>query len=241
MNKELVVNGVIQNFVYIHPGEFMMGSPVSEVDRCYDEIQHRVILTQGFWLADTACTQALWEAVLGDNPSHFSGPYRPVENVSWDDTQRFIEQLNKLMPGGTFRLPTEAEWEYACRAGTTTAFWFGDQITPEQVNYDGNFPYAGGPKGQCRNKTVPVKALPCNGWGLYQMHGNVLEWCQDWYAEYPAVTVVDPTGPVEGELRVLRGGSWVDLGGRERSAIRFFDNPDTRDDDFSFRLVYAVE
>ena len=114
--------------------------------------------------------------------------------MSWHEVQSFIKRLNKLAPDGGFRLPTEAEWEYACRAGTTTAFWFGDQITPEQVNYNGNYPYAGERKGKYRNETVDVKALPCNGWGLYQMHGNVLEWCQDWYGAYPSDTVEDPVG-----------------------------------------------
>jgi formylglycine-generating enzyme required for sulfatase activity len=135
---------------WIAPGEFQMGSPESEAERYDNETQHQVILTQGYWLADTVCTQALWQAVLGDNPSHFKGEDRPMENVNWNDAQRFIARLNELVPGGGFRLPTEAEWEYACRAGTRMAFWFGDQITPEQVNYDGNNPYVGGRKGKYR-------------------------------------------------------------------------------------------
>jgi sulfatase modifying factor 1 len=229
--------GVRQQLRWIMPGEFLMGSPASEAERRDNETQHRVILTQGYWLADTACPQALWQAVLGDNPSRFKGEDRPVENVSWDDAQRFIERLNELIPGGGFRLPTEAEWEYACRAGTTTAFWFGDQITPEQVNYDGNNPYAGGRKGKYRKETVAVKALPCNGWGLYQMHGNVWEWCQDWYGEYPLDTVVDPTGPERGGRRVLRVGSWISGGGRVRSAPRGDFVPSARSDDFGFRLA----
>lgn len=230
-------HGVRQCLRWIVPGEFLMGSPESEAERLDWETQHRVILTQGYWLADTACTQALWQAVLGDNPSGFKGEERPVENVSWDDAQRFIARLNELIPEGGFRLPTEAEWEYACRAGTTTAFWFGDQITPEQVNYDGNYPYVGGPKGQYRQQTVAVKALPCNGWGLYQMHGNVYEWCQDWYGDYRSVEAIDPTGPERGEGRVLRGGSWVNLGGNARSAGRDRDEPGYRDGSDGFRLA----
>ncbi len=229
--------GIRQCLRWIAPGEFLMGSPKSEAERYDDETQHRVILTRGYWLADTTCTQALWQVMMGDNPSRFKGEDRPVENVSWDDTQRFIERLNELVPGGGFRLPTEAEWEYACRAGTTTAFWFGDQITPEQVNYDGNHPYAGGRKGKYRNETVAVKALPCNGWGLYQMHGNVWEWCQDWLGDYPTETLVDPTGPVGGERRVLRGGSWVRDGGGVRSAYRSLDDPGRRYGNFGFRLA----
>ncbi len=231
------IGDVVQRLRWIVPGEFLMGSPASEAERLSNETQHRVILTRGYWLADTACTQALWQAVLGDNPSRFKGEDRPVETVSWDDAQRFIERLNELVPGGGFRLPTEAEWEYACRAGTRTPFWFGDQITPEQVNYDGNHPYAGGRKGKYRKETVAVKALPCNGWGLYQMHGNVWEWCQDWLGDYPAETVVDPTGPGGGEGRVLRGGSWFRYGRDARSAYRFRGVPGYRSDLVGVRLA----
>jgi formylglycine-generating enzyme len=229
--------GIRQCLRWIAPGEFLMGSPESEAERYNNETQHRVILTQGFWLADTACTQALWQAVLGDNPSRFKGEDRPVENVSWDDAQRFIARLNELAPDGGFRLPTEAEWEYACRAGTTTAFWFGDQVSPEQVNYNGDYPYAGGQKGLNRGETVDVKALPCNGWGLYQMHGNVWEWCQDWFGDYPAETVVNPTGPARGGWRVLRGGCWIDLGGYARSAFHLDDDPGYRHANYGFRLA----
>ncbi len=189
----LQYRGVRQQLRWIPPGTFRMGSPVSEAGRSRTETPHQVTLSQGFWLADTTCTQALWEAVLGENPSRFTGAERPVEQVSWEGTQRFLERLNAVLTDGAFRLPTEAEWEYACRAGTTTPFWFGEQITPEQVNYDGNHPYAWGRHGVCRSETVPVQALPCNGWGLYQMDGNVWEWCQDWYGAYtqePCVTLL---------------------------------------------------
>ena len=214
-----------------------MGSPESEAERGDDEIQHRVILSQGFWLADTACTEALWQAVLDETPSLFHGEDRPVESVSWDDAQRFLARLNAAAPELALRLPTEAEWEYACRAGTTTPFWFGEQITPEQVNYNGNYPYARGKKGLYRQETVPVKALPCNGWGLYQMHGNVWEWCQDWYGTYPTGTVVDPTGPDTGTLRVRRGGSWFGDGRGARAARRDADGPGDRIRDIGFRLA----
>jgi formylglycine-generating enzyme required for sulfatase activity len=160
-----------------------------------------------------------------------------VGNVNWEDVQRFIERLNGLVLSGGFRLPTEAEWEYACRAGTKTAFWFGNQITTEQVNYNGDYPYAGGRKGKNRGETVGVKALPCNGWGLHQMHGNVWEWCQGWYGEYPLHTAVDPTGPAEGERRVLRGGSWFSLGRYVRSAYRYRYDPSDRSGHYGFRLA----
>jgi formylglycine-generating enzyme required for sulfatase activity len=229
--------GIRQCLRWIAPGEFLMGSPESEAERLDRETQHRVILPKGYWLADTACTQALWQAVLGENPSRFKGEDRPVENVNWHDAQRFIARLNDLVPDGGFRLPTEAEWEYACRAGTTTAFWFGDQVSPEQVNYNGDSPFAGEQKGLNRRETVAVKALPCNGWSLYQMHGNVWEWCQDWYGAYLSETVVDPTRPAEGRRRVLRGGSWFAYGGIVRSANRFHDDPGEYYDDYGFRLA----
>jgi formylglycine-generating enzyme required for sulfatase activity len=231
------IQGVVQRLRWIQPGEFLMGSPATEVGRYNNETQHQVILTQGFWLADTACTQTLWQVVMGNNPSGFKGGERPVENVSWNDAQQFITRLNGLVPGGGFRLPTEAEWEYVCRAGTTTPFWFGHQITPEQVNYDGNNPYAGGRKGYRRKETVEVKALPCNGWGLYQMHGNVWEWCQDWYGDYPSTMVQDPTGPATGQGRVRRGGGWLRVGGRARSARRDPGVPASRAHYLGFRLA----
>jgi len=218
-----------------------MGSPEHEPERFSDETLHPVILTRGFWLADTACTQALWQAVMGPNPSQFRGAERPVETVSWDDVQAFLQHLPVLAPELAWRLPTEAEWEYACRAGTTTPFWFGEQITPEQVNYDGRFPYTGGKGGLYRGETVPVQALPCNSWGLYQMHGNVWEWCQDWSAAYAAATAeapaVDPVGPAAGAFRVLRGGCWFIGGGNARSARRGADDPGDRNRDFGFRLA----
>ncbi|MGD2085207.1 MAG: formylglycine-generating enzyme family protein [Candidatus Aminicenantes bacterium] len=228
---------VRQCFRWIKPGKFMMGSPENEEERDDDEILHEVTITQGFWMADTACTQALWQAVMEKNPSYFKGDERPVENVSWNDCKEFIDKINGLKPGLNFRLPTEAQWEYACRAGTQTPFWFGDDITPEQVNYDGNFPYAGGKKGKYREETVEVKSLPCNSWGLYQMHGNVWELCFDWYGEYSTDSVIDPVGPSSGSLRVLRGGSWIDYGGLVRSACRGGGEPALRSDDAGFRLA----
>ncbi len=229
--------GVRQQLRWIPPGTFMMGSPEGEAERSSSETQHQVTLSQGFWLADTTCTQALWQAVMGENPSHFRGAERPVEQVSWEDAQRFLERLNVVLSDGAFRLPTEAEWEYACRAGTTTPFWFGLQITPEQVNYNGKYPYAGGPTGLYRAETVPVQALPCNRWGLYQMHGNVWEWCQDWYGDYTSDAVIDPVGPDTGGPRVLRGGSGFDFGRLVRSAQRHAHPPGYRSHDLGFRLA----
>ncbi len=234
---ECSVAGVVQRMRWMAPGEFVMGSPVDEPTRYDDEEQHAVLLTRGFWLADTTCTQALWQAVMGSNPSELKGAERPVERVSWEDVQGFLGRLNTVLADSGFRLPTEAEWEYACRAGTTTPFWFGAQITPEQVNYAGNYPYADGPQGLYRQETVPVQALPCNAWGLYQMHGNVWEWCQDWKATYPAGLALDPVGPETGEIRVLRGGGWINDAGLVRSAFRSAYPPGHRIDVIGFRLA----
>jgi formylglycine-generating enzyme len=233
------VKGVRQEMRWIPPGRFLMGSPDREAERRSDELQHPVVLTQGFWLADTACTQALWQAVLGDNPASFQDDIQnPVESVSWQRIQEeFLPALNAEVQGLEAVLPTEAQWEYGCRAGTQTPFWFGDRITPEQVNYDGNYPYAEGEKGLNRKKTIPVKALTPNGWGLHQMHGNVWEWCADWLGDYGAGEQVDPKGPEVGRLRVLRGGCWLDGGRRCRSANRDAYVPGDRDGGIGFRLA----
>jgi sulfatase modifying factor 1 len=230
--------GVQQAFRWISPGTSLIGSPEDEPERYHDETPHPVTLTQGYWLADSACTQVLWRAVMGDNPSRFQDDEQnPVEQVSWNDVQQFIDKLNGLIPNLNARLPTEAQWEYACRAGTTTPFSFGKNITPEQVNYNGEYPYTGGKKGLYRRKTVPVKSLPPNPWGLYEMHSNVWEWCNDWFGNYPSAPVIDPVGPSIGATRVLlRGGSWLLYGGDVRSAVRSGNGPDYRDNAIGFRL-----
>jgi formylglycine-generating enzyme len=237
--QSFTVGGVTQRLRWIPPGEFLMGSPEVEEEResCgNDETQHRVMLRQGFWLADTACAQALWEAVMGKNPSRFKGAERPVEQVSWEDVvKRFLPALEKLVPGLDPVLPTEAQWEYACRAGTATPFWFGEGITTDQVNCNG--PNHSGAKGQYRDEPSDVKALPANGWGLYQMHGNVWEWCADWLGAYPNEIAIDPVGPSEGRLRVLRGGCWDVEGKSCRSADRYGAPPSTYLDSFGFRLA----
>ncbi|WP_374495622.1 formylglycine-generating enzyme family protein [Zoogloea sp.] len=234
----LNLNGVKQTFRWIQPGTFLMGSPRDELGRYSDETQHKVTLSRGYWLADTACTQALWQAVMGDNPSRFKVyPANPVEQVSWNDVQTFFARLDALVPGLDAGLPSEAQWENACRAGTTTPFSFGENITSEQVNYDGNFPYAGGKKGLYRACTVPVKSLPPNPWGLYEMHGNVREWCADWFGNYPQGPQVDPSGPPEGVERVLRGGSWINDGQYCRAAARCRNEPGFRGNTIGFRLA----
>jgi formylglycine-generating enzyme required for sulfatase activity len=229
--------GVDHRLRWIEPGSFLMGSPEYEAERDDDETRHPVTLSEGFWLGETTVTQALWEAAMGENPSEFKGAERPVEQVSWEDAQRFFQTLNSERDDIGLRLPSEAEWEYACRAGTIGPFWFGDNITSGQVNYDGNYPYAGGKAGEYREQTVEVKALPCNDWGLFQMHGNVWEWCQDWFDDYPQGPVIDPQGPYAGEERLLRGGSWINSGSFCRSANRVGYTPVNRANVTGFRLA----
>ena len=230
--------GAQQVFRWILPGTFQMGSPATEAERGEGEIQHEVTLTQGYWLAVTACTQVLWQAVMGENPSNFKDdPRNPVEQISWDDVRQFIAKLNERFPILNACLPSEAQWEYACRARTTTPFSFGENITPEQVNYDGNFRYADGKKGPYRERTVPVGSLPPNPWGLYEMHGNVWEWCEDWYGAYEMQPQSDPHGADTGAGRVLRGGSWFRSGRGVRSANRDYYEPGGRGSDFGFRLA----
>lgn len=205
-----------QRFRWIEPGEFVMGSPDTEPERRSNEgPQHVVRLTEGFWLADTACSQAVWEAVTGSNPSQFQkDPQNPVEQVSWDDVQGFLQKVGERLPGVKAELPTEAEWEYACRAGTETAFNLGDRITPSQANYDGRKAYADGQIIEYRERTIPVKSFVPNPWGLYQMHGNVWEWCADGMRPYDGEAQENPRGENGSAIdapRVVRGGSWGDV------------------------------
>lgn len=237
---EVSVRGVHQRLRWIAPGEFQMGSPGGEGGWSEERPQHVVRITQGYWLADTACTQAFWLAVVGGgNTSRFlddSG--LPVENVSWTDiAQRFLPAVQAAL--GTevhVELPSEAQWEYACRAGTKTAFSFGDTITPEQVNYDGNLPYGKAAKALFRHCTVPVASLPANLWGLYEMHGNVWEWCRDGHRPYTAGPISDPEG-LQGVAsgHALRGGSWIDAALDARSAVRGRNDPGLRSDRVGFR------
>jgi len=228
-------------FVLIPAGTFMMGSPEDEPERVDNEVLHEVTL-QSYYMQTTQVTQGQWESVMGNNPSRFKdgGSDCPVERVSWEDTQAFISKLNQQDSTGTYRLPTEAEWEYACRAGTSGPFYFGKCLSTDQANYDGNYPLEGCPNGDFRNKTTPVGNFEPNAYGLYDMHGNVWEWCQDWYGEYPTSPVTDPTGPENGADRVLRGGCWNSVAGYGRSAYRDGDWPGLRYDSAGFRLVFSL-
>ena len=205
--------------VTIPAGKFQMGSPKEEFGRYGNETQHEVRL-DSFQISSTPLTQAQYKAIMGENPSHFQGKgddyeNRPVEKVTWHEAMDFCNKLSEMAKGkGKFTLPTEAQWEYACRAGTTTPFNTGDNLTTDQANYNGNYPYNNNPRGRYLQETTPVGNYPPNDWGLYDMHGNVWEWCQDWYGEgyYNECNkkgiVENPDGIEKGSYRVMRGGSW---------------------------------
>jgi formylglycine-generating enzyme required for sulfatase activity len=234
-------NNIGMKFVWIPPGNFMMGSPKEEKERQDNETQHKVTLTKGFYMGVYAVTQEQYETVMGKNPSAFKGEKNlPVETVSWEDCQKFIKKLRDK-DKKPYRLPTEAEWEYACRAGTKTPFHFGETISTDQANYVGDFIYGNGKKGVYRKKTTPVGSFPANAWGLHDMHGNVWQWCQDWHGDYPQKDMVDPQGPENGERRVLRGGSWYFYPEHCRSADRSRHVPGRRTFDIGFRLCFNVE
>lgn len=228
-------------FVWVPGGCFQMGSPVGEEQRISDEgPQHKVCL-DGFYMGRKEVTQGQWQKIMGNNPSHFkSGGNYPVEQVSWDDAQDFIRKQNSRT-GKQFRLPTEAEWEYAARAGTSTPFAFGSTIATDQVNF-GHYSYGKPPNELLREMTTPVGSFRANGFGLYDMHGNVWEWCQDWYAAdyYYSSPRHNPQGPSSGSYRVLRGGSWNSDAGMCRSAGRRGSNSGDRGFIIGLRLVLGA-
>ena len=213
-SREIAVdldNGLKLEMVLIPAGEFIMGTPASDLDAWSKygngKLQHRVQITKPFHLGKYLVTQEQWEAVMGNNPSRFKGPKNPVEQVSWADCQQFIDKLNQRQgkPAGKFQLPSEAQWEYACRAGSLTRYYFGDD--KEQLGEYGWYDKNSG------RQTHPVGGKKPNAWGLYDMHGNVWEWCQDWLDE--------PTGAETGSARVIRGGSWSSPDWDCRSEFRF--------------------
>ncbi len=221
-----------QKLVLIPPGEFMMGSPESDTSAYMNEKpQHRVRITKPFYLGAKEVTQGQYEQVMGTNPSRFTGDaQRPVEQVSWHDAVEFCRLLSQK-EGRTYRLPTEAEWEYACRSGSKTRFCFGDDESQlgEYAWFAGNN----------ANTTHPVGQKRPNPWGLYDMHGNVWEWCADWHAGdyYAQSPLDDPVGPSSGEFRVLRGGSWYDSPYFARSADRLRLTPELRFHYLGFRAA----
>jgi hypothetical protein len=220
---------------WIPPGRFMMGSPLSERGRggmySTSETQHEVSLTRGFFLAETECTQAEWQAVMGSNPSKFGNPSHPVELVGWYDVVEFYHSLTSfhekegVVPEGwRWRLPTEAEWEYAARAGSDAPLYGG----PDEIAWH---------RGNSEGRTQPVKTKVPNAWGLFDMLGNVSEWCADWYSDHPVGAVTDPVGPASGSERVIRGGSWECGEKHIRCAFRWSTDPDYRFNNLGFRLA----
>ena len=248
------------DMIWIEPGTFMMGSPEDELGRWDDETQHQVTLTQEYWLGKYEVTQAQYEAVMGTNPSDFKGADLPVEQVSWNDAVKFCEWLTaqeraagRLPEGYEYTLPTEAQWEYACRAGTTTAFNNGTNIPTMLQRTDRPCPnldplawygYNSGQYDSAGNytdngKTFPVGQKQPNAWGLYDMHGNVWEWCLDWYGSYPSSAVTDPKGPATGSRRVMRGGCWFSFASYCRSAYRYNNSPGNYLNRYGFRVALS--
>ena len=233
--------GVTLDLAWIPAGTFTMGSPAGEAERIGNEgPQHEVRFAQGFWMGQTEVTQAQYEQVTGGNPSNWKGANLPVENVSWNDAKEFCRKASQTT-GQEVRLPSEAEWEYACRAGTTTPFHYGDSLDATMANFDGNYPYGNGRKGEYRQRTTAVKSFRPNAWGLYDMHGNVWEWCEDGYHDSYNGAPRDgsPWLSPAGSYRVLRGGSWYDDARYCRSAYRSGFVPVSANFNFGFRVVLS--
>lgn len=235
--KSITIANVPVQFRWIPQGSFKMGSPEEETIRYDNETQHDVTIEKGFWLAETETTQRLWQAVMGDNPSVHKGDDLPVEKIAWNDAMAFIKKANEQFApeGYVFALPTEEEWEYACRAGTTSPFSFGPALNADKANCNGNYPYGTKEPGPWLEKPTPVGTYPANPWGLVDMHGNVWEWCDDLYAEYGAAPNPDD------QERVLRGGSWFSRATNCRAAYRGRFFPDEREFDVGFRLKAAAK
>ena len=261
----IITNSVGIKLARIPAGTFVMGSPRGEAERDDKEERHEVSITKPFYLGVYEVTQAEYVAVMkgvrdGNNRSTFQGDDRPVENVEWKMSKSFCEQLSarpeEVDAGRKYRLPTEAEWEYACRAGTLTAFHVGDSLSSEQANFNGNHPAGGGETGNYLRRTAPVGSYEPNAFGLFDMHGNVAEWCADWYDPdyYLNSPEEDPLGPPFGVVStkftnnanqnffvVVRGGCWVDDGRACRSAYRYRAMPNTQYQLIGFRVACDVE
>ena len=246
-------NEVNMELVFIPAGEFDMGSPPSEPKRDKDEGQHHIKLTKAFYMGKFEVTQLQYRVIMNDNKSKFGGDNLPVENVNWYETGRFLKKLSDKTEL-KFRLPTEAEWEYACRAGTTTAFNVGETIDSDLANYNAKSPYANGIVGVYLKRTTDVGSYPPNAFGLYDMHGNVWEWCKDRYDKnyYKKTAPIDPKGPSESKAdilkakgsnkaRVIRGGAWNEKAHKCRSADRNKRQPGRNQKHLGFRVVLEIE
>jgi len=276
--EKLTANSFQMEFVYIPPGSFIMGSPPYAAVRFDDETEHRAEITRGFYIQKTEVTQGQWKALMSDNPSLFNfkenGDEYPVDNVSWNDAQEFIKRLNEAEGCQKYRLPTEAEWEYVCRLGsergpfadtvmlsdigrmvkkgikivTFDLFSTGDCLSTDQANYDGNYPLLGCDKGVFREMTMPVGSFSPNKLGVYDLHGNVNEWCQDTYGKYdvkhetfPIYRVIDSVGAEGGKYKVYRGGSWLSSAKYCRCAYRGREAVDYKNETLGFRLVKILD
>ena len=239
----------VAGMVWIEPGTFLMGSPSGEKDRRSDEgPQSKVSFTRGFWLAKYEMTQGEWKEVMGVNPSSFRGSSDlPVENVTWTEAMQFCRlltqrerQAGRLTEEYQYTLPTEAQWEYACRGGTTGATAFGESLNAGQANFNGNEPYGRAVKGPYLRCTAKVGTYRANGWGLYDMHGNVAEWCLDWYGSYVGGSTTNPARPGDGSDYVSRGGSFLDRGSECRSASRGWSSAAVRWRNQGFRIALVA-
>ncbi len=225
-------SSVSLEMVWIPGGTFQMGSPSSESGRGDDEGPVHTVDLDGFWMGKTEVTQEQYQVIMGSNPSHFKGAKNPVEQVSWDDAMEFCGKLSQRT-GQTFTLPTEAQWEYACRAGSQTRFHFGDSESQLE-----DYAWFAGNSGR---QTRPVGQKRPNAFGLYDMHGNVWEWCADWFGDYTSVRKKNPTGPASGSRRVNRGGGWYGNSGYCPSAHRDRDEPEDRSSFLGFRVCLQAD
>ena len=251
-----LTNSIGMQLALIPAGKFTMGSPLTEAERLLEEVPHEVVITTPFYMGIHEVTQQQFQQIMGEKPrARFSGRSDesdlPMELVTWQEANQFCDKLSQMPEeqnaGRTYRLPTEAEWEYACRAGTTRAFSFGDSLSSRDANFNGNYPYGTAEKGPYARKTTKVGSYPANDFGLFDMHGNVSEWCADWYDAnyYRDSPTEDPLGPPVGVMPtdfgnyylVIRGGSWMDEARACRSAYRFRAMPENRYEVIGFRVV----
>ncbi len=238
---EFDIKNITLRMRWIKPGTFLMGSPEEEPYRNHNENQREVTVSKGFWFADTACSQELWQIIMENNPSYCKGSRKPVENVSWNDCKEFLDKINIYLKNLALSFPSEEQWEYTCRAGTTTSFSFGINITPDLVNYNGKYPYLGNENGLNREETVEIKSLPPNQWGMYEMHGNVWEWCVDLFGKYNTDIMVEGIQTTENQYRVLRGGSAYSNATNCRSAARSKFHFSDRYNRNGFRFMWNPE
>jgi formylglycine-generating enzyme required for sulfatase activity len=233
----VITNSLGMKFALIPKGKFMMGSPPSEKERKMDEVLREENISRDFYMGVHEVTQEQYEKLMGENPSGFKGPNLPVETVSWDDAVSFCRKLSELREeakaGRKYRLPSEAEWEYACRAGTVTPFHFGGELNGTRANCEGKYPYGTNVKGPYLGKTNLVGSYPANPWGLHDMHGNVWEWCADLYGKNPA----DPQASRLGGDRLLKGGSWNSSAKDCRAARRLRLTPVNKSNNRGFRVL----